>query len=112
MKVIRAYIDTNYIDGDGNRTVYFLYDSDVKTNTVDRDISEVANEFFEDHEYLADGYDYTDGWDSKKDKQSYYDNCYYDWQEITKDEMMKEIKVEYGDVAEAEIHDYRIKEKE
>ena len=32
--------------------------------------------------------------------------------EITKDEMIKEIKVEYGDVAEAEIHDCRIKEKE
>lgn len=112
MKVIRVYMDTDYIDGDGNRTVYFLYDSDVKTSTVDRDISEVANEFFEDHEYLADGYSYTDGWDCEEDEQSYYDNCYYDWQEITKDEMIKEIKAEYGDVAEAEIHDCRIKEKE
>lgn len=112
MKVIRAYMDTDYIDGDGNRTVYFLYDSDVNMLTVNRDISEVANEFFEDHAYLADGYSYPDDWDSEEDKQNYYDNCYYDWQEITKDKMMKEIKAEYGDVAEAEIHDYRIKERD
>ena len=52
------------------------------------------------------------GWKSKEDEDNYYNNCYYDWEEITKDEMIKEIDAEYEDVAEAEIHDYRIKEKE
>ena len=108
MKVIRAYMDT-YCEN--KKIVYFLYDSDVNMIMVNRIISDMANEFFEENEYLG-GYDYMNGWKSKEDEDNYYNHCYYDWEEITKDEMIKEIDAEYEDVAEAEIHDYRIKEKE
>ena len=101
MKIIRAYMDINYRDGEAGNVVYFLYDSDVDMIIVNRDVSDVANIYFEDYEFLAPG-----------DIQDYYDNdCYYTWNEITEEEMIREIKTKYGDVAEAEIHDYRIKER-
>ena len=110
MKVIRLYVDTDYIDGDGNRVIYILYDSDTDINIINKDIAQIANEFFEDHEYLAQGYDYINGWESEEDEQSYYDNCWYDYTIITEEQMMREIKAEYSDVAEAEAYDFRRKE--
>lgn len=112
MIVIKAYMDTNYVDGDRNRTIYILYDNNTDFHIIHKDITEKANEFFEEHEYLAQGYNYIDGWDSEEDEQSYYDNCWYDFTQITEEQMMKEIRAEYGDVAEAEVYDRRTKEKE
>lgn len=110
MIFIKVHVDTNYCDGDGYRTVYFIYDDNTSFRSIETDVKDYANEFFEDHVYLAQGYDFWEGWESEEDEADYYDNCYWSFERITREEMLQVYNEDDGN-DDIEIYDYRQKEK-
>jgi len=83
---VQVFYDTNYVDGDGNRTEILIFDKDVSDAVIDATVDERAMAFFEDHTYLAMGYSYSDGFDTEQDEEDYFDSCYSEWRKITADE--------------------------
>lgn len=44
--------------------------------------------------HVAEGFSYEDGWESEEDEDSYYENCFYGWVEITKEEYNEFLGIE------------------
>lgn len=114
MKFVKLFMDTGYVDGDGSRTMYFVFDSNESKRVIADEMRECANEFFDDHRYLADGYDYdyVTEFANEEDEEAYYDNCYYEYDEIDKESLLKELEDVYGSVEDAEVWDDRDKERD
>lgn len=94
MQIIKAYVDCGYIDGDGKAEAYFLYDDDATSQVICHDVELYANQFFEDHIYLANGYDFEEGWVSDEEEADYYDQCYWEYNEVSKDELLADYEEE------------------
>lgn len=89
MKIYKAFFDTNFLDGEGTRTSIYLFDDDASTKYIETSVDLNAQEYFDDHEYLAVGYDpnmYDTPEDYDNDLESYHDSCYWNIEQITEEQ--------------------------
>lgn len=65
---------------------FHAFDDDVDTRTLDATAWELANDYAESYEYLAEGYDSCGGWESEEAEEEYRESITGYWQEITEEE--------------------------
>ena len=58
---------------------------------IEDDLQDGLYSYAEQYEYCAEGYDWNTGWDDEADQEYYYENCGYEWEEITKKEYKEEL---------------------
>ena len=74
------YCGTDYND-------YIEFEDGTPNNVIDEYSDELCQQNAESFEYLATGWD--EDWESEEERESYYENCYGSWEEISKEEYNK-----------------------
>lgn len=84
-RYIKFYGGTDYCGCDFEKLA--MFDDDTLDGVIDSYSYELAQDNAEAFAYIATGWDEDDeGFESKQDEQNYYESCWWDWEEITKEE--------------------------
>ena len=84
MRYIKYIYENGYCGCDEEDIITF------EDGTTDAEInnylSEGLNDYASEYEHAAAGYDWDEGWESEEDEEAYYENCSYNWTEVTEAE--------------------------
>ena len=92
MRIIKVYFENGYV-GCNQEECYIL--GNVSDDQVDHLLYSDFDEYREDYAYVADGYpweslddgDFADEDEMIQSREDYYENCSWEWEEITIDEL-------------------------
>ena len=65
---------------------FLAVDDDTTETDLTNTAQQLAYDYAEGYEHVAEGYDYEDGWDSDESEKEYYENVNYTWKWISKEE--------------------------
>ena len=83
MKYIRFYGDNGYAGCDWEE--FAAVDDETEECELDDRASDLANDWAESYENVAEGYD-DGGWESEEAENEYYEGVWGSWKEISKEE--------------------------
>ena len=82
MKYIKFYGGNGYCGCDFEQ--YEVYEDDVTEETLAEIAYDLANDNAQSYEYIVTGWD--EDFESEEEKESYYEDIEYGWEEVTKEE--------------------------
>lgn len=82
MKYIKFYGGNGYCGCDFEQ--YEVYEDDVTKETLAEIAYDLANDNAQSYEYIVTGWD--EDFESEEEKESYYEDIEYGWEEVTKEE--------------------------
>jgi hypothetical protein len=92
MRIIKVYFENGYV-GCSQEECYIL--SNMSDDQVDHCLYPDFDQYCEDYAYVADGYpwesledgDFADEDEMEQSRSNYYEDCSWEWEEITIDEL-------------------------
>ncbi len=92
MRYIKYILDVGYA-GCNEEDVMALPD-DISDVAIEANLYEALQDYAQSMEHVAEGYDWEEGWENEEDKEYYYENCNYSWEEITEEEYNEFLGIE------------------
>ena len=84
MRYIRFFGGNGYCSCDWEEVA--VVDDDTTDRDLDQQAYNLAMDYAEGYDYVAEGYDIDTGWESEEAENEYYEGVTSNWQEITEDE--------------------------
>lgn len=84
MRYVKFWGDNGYAGCDWEE--FQQVDADTTDEELDTMAGDLAYDYAESYEHVAEGYDMDEGWESEEDEDEYYQNIDYGWKYISEEE--------------------------